>query len=116
MRQGRSRTTNAIRSTTGWRGRDQVKGVVALERTYPEHAGHGRPRAALWPSLRAGHLDGRFRPVAASLHVDASAHAALLALTRGEAGIYNIAEDDGAVSIAKARRELGFDPGFRIEP
>jgi nucleoside-diphosphate-sugar epimerase len=48
------------------------------------------------------------------LHVDAAAHAALLATTRGPAGIYNIAADDGEVSIAKARRELGFDPAFRL--
>ena len=48
------------------------------------------------------------------LHVDAAAQAALLALTRGAAGVYNIADDDGAVSIAKARAELGFDPSFRI--
>ena len=33
---------------------------------------------------------------------------------RGAPGIYNIAEDDGAVVIDKARRELGFDPAFRI--
>jgi nucleoside-diphosphate-sugar epimerase len=50
----------------------------------------------------------------APLHVDAAAQAALLALTRGAPGIYNIAEDDGAVSIAKARQELGFDPAFRL--
>src|SRR6516164_6289781 len=43
-----------------------------------------------------------------ALHVDAAAHAALLAMTRGAAGVYNIADDDGAVSIAKARAELGF--------
>ena len=49
------------------------------------------------------------------LHVDAAAHAALLALTRGSSGIYNIAEDDGAVSIAKARAELGFDPTMRLD-
>ena len=48
------------------------------------------------------------------LHVDAAAQAALLAVTRGEPGIYNIADDDGAVSIDKARRELGFDPAFRL--
>ena len=48
------------------------------------------------------------------LHVDAAAQAALLAITRGSAGIYNIADDDGAVSIAKARAELGFDPDFRL--
>ena len=47
------------------------------------------------------------------LHVDASAQAALLALTRGT-GIYNIADDDGSVSIEKARKELGFDPDFRL--
>jgi nucleoside-diphosphate-sugar epimerase len=49
-----------------------------------------------------------------ALHVDASAQAALLATTRGTAGFYNIADDDGAVSIAKARSELGFDPSFRL--
>ena len=50
----------------------------------------------------------------ASLHVDAAAQAALLAVTRGSSGVYNIAEDDGAVTIDKARRELGFDPAFRL--
>jgi nucleoside-diphosphate-sugar epimerase len=50
----------------------------------------------------------------APLHVDAAAQAALLAVTRGAPGIYNIAEDDGAVSIEKARKELGFDPTFRL--
>ena len=49
-----------------------------------------------------------------ALHVDAAAQAALLAVTRGQAGIYNIADDDGVVSIAKARTELGFDPDFRV--
>jgi nucleoside-diphosphate-sugar epimerase len=48
------------------------------------------------------------------LHVDAAAQAALLALTRGGTGIYNIADDDGTVAIDKARRELGFDPAFRL--
>jgi len=47
------------------------------------------------------------------VHVDAAAQAAFLALTRG-AGIYNIADEDGTVSIDKARKELGFDPGFRL--
>jgi nucleoside-diphosphate-sugar epimerase len=48
------------------------------------------------------------------LHVDAAARAALLAVTRGAAGLYNIAEDDGTVSIEKAVKELGFDPAFRL--
>lgn len=68
--------------------------------------------------LRYGRLYGpgtwNTRNARAPLHVDAAAHAAMLALTRGAAGIYNIAEDDGAVSIEKACRELGFDPGFRL--
>ncbi|HEY1362651.1 MAG TPA: NAD(P)-dependent oxidoreductase [Xanthobacteraceae bacterium] len=48
-----------------------------------------------------------------ALHVDAAAHAALLALTRPP-GIYNIAEEDGVVAIGRARSALGFDPGFRL--
>ena len=48
-----------------------------------------------------------------SLHIDAAAKAALLAVT-GKAGIFNIADDDGAVSIDKARKEWGFDPDFRL--
>jgi nucleoside-diphosphate-sugar epimerase len=49
-----------------------------------------------------------------ALHVDAAAQAALLAIASGTPGIYNIADDDGAVSIAKARSELGFNPNFRL--
>jgi nucleoside-diphosphate-sugar epimerase len=52
---------------------------------------------------------------AGSLHVDAAAFAALLAVTRGRPGIYNIAEDGDAVTIEKARRELGFNPAFRLK-
>jgi nucleoside-diphosphate-sugar epimerase len=49
-----------------------------------------------------------------ALHVDAAAQAALLAIARGAPGIYNIADDEGVVMIAKARAELGFDPKFRL--
>jgi nucleoside-diphosphate-sugar epimerase len=49
-----------------------------------------------------------------SVHIDAAAQAAVLALDRGRPGIYNIADDNGGVSIEKARRELGFDPAFRL--
>jgi nucleoside-diphosphate-sugar epimerase len=48
-----------------------------------------------------------------SLHIDAAAKAALLSVT-GIAGIFNIADEDGTVSIDKARREWGFDPAFRL--
>ena len=50
----------------------------------------------------------------APLHVDAAAQAALLAIDRGTPGIFNIAEDDGFVSIAKAIGELGWSPDFRL--
>ena len=90
-----------------------VEGVAALEQatlTMPEGI-----------VLRYGFLYGpgtwfekevRAKP---ALFVDAAAQAALLALTKGKPGIYNVAEDDGAVSSEKARRELGFDSGFRIK-
>jgi nucleoside-diphosphate-sugar epimerase len=48
------------------------------------------------------------------VHVDAAAYAALLAVTRGCGGIYNIAEDLGSVSIERARKGLGWDPAFRL--
>jgi hypothetical protein len=48
------------------------------------------------------------------LHVDAAAQAALLAVSKGKHGIYNIAEDDGVISSEKAKRDLAFDAGFRI--
>jgi nucleoside-diphosphate-sugar epimerase len=49
-----------------------------------------------------------------SVHIDAAAQATVQAITRGAAGIYNISEEDGTISIAKARAALGFDPSFRF--
>jgi len=54
-------------------------------------------------------------PSGGPLHVDDAADAARRALTRGETGIYNIAEDDGTVSIQKAADALGWTPGFRLD-
>ena len=51
---------------------------------------------------------------APAVHVDAAAQACLLALEKGKPGIYNIAEDADVLSSEKAKRELGFDAGFRI--
>jgi nucleoside-diphosphate-sugar epimerase len=88
-----------------------VDGVVALEQATLE-----MPEGIV---LRYGFLYGpgtwfedepRAKP---TLHIDAAAQAALLAVGRGEPGIYNIAEDDGAVSSEKAKRAFGFDAGFR---
>jgi nucleoside-diphosphate-sugar epimerase len=49
------------------------------------------------------------------VHVDDAADAARRALTCGESGVYNIAEADGAVSIHKAAKVLGWVPGFRLD-
>jgi hypothetical protein len=70
--------------------------------------------------LRYGYLygpdtwyDAPYNPP--SVHVDAAAQVAFLAVIKGAPGIYNIAEDDGYASSDKAKRELGFDAGFRIK-
>ena len=89
-----------------------VEGIVALEREVlhtPDIAG---------VVLRYGYFYGANTwydapPKPPSVHIDAAAHAALLAVDKGN-GVYNIAEDDGAVSSAKAKRELGFDARYRI--
>ncbi len=90
-----------------------AQGVAALEQAVTQTPGLDGV------VLRYGRLygPGTWTPVAsgpAPLHVDAAAQAALLALTQGAPGIYNIAEDDGAVSSEKARRALGFDASFRL--
>jgi nucleoside-diphosphate-sugar epimerase len=53
-------------------------------------------------------------PPGGPVHVDAAADAARRALTTGEPGIYNIAEQDGAVDSTKARTLLHWHSGFRI--
>lgn len=91
-----------------------LRGVISLE----EQVLNARDMTAV--VLRYGRLygPGTWRPDGpvgtGVLHVDAAAQAARLALTRGQ-GVYNIAEDDGAYSIEKAKRDLGFDPTFRLD-
>ena len=93
----------------------EVEGVVDMERQVLAASG------IEGIVLRYGLLYGpgtwfeREKRGPSALHVDAAAQAAVLALTKGQRGIYNVAEDDGAVSSEKAKRELGFDAGFRIE-
>jgi len=90
-----------------------VAGVVTLERltvSSPPIEG---------VVLRYGHLYGPntgadLAGEPPSLHVDAAASAALLAIERTRRGIYNIAEPNGYLSTEKARRELGFNPSFRL--
>ncbi len=98
-------------AATGARRRT-VAGVMALEEATLE-----MPEGIV---LRYGLLYGpgtwfeKEKRGAPSLHVDAAAHAALLALSKAKPGIYNVAEDDGAVSSEKAKRDFGFDASFRI--
>ena len=89
-----------------------VQGILALEREVLQTPG------IAGIVLRYGYLYGTGTwydspPKPPSVHVDAAARAALLALDKG-CGVYNVAEDDGAVSSEKAVRELGFDPAFRM--
>jgi nucleoside-diphosphate-sugar epimerase len=51
-----------------------------------------------------------------AVHIDAAAQATALALGKGKPGIYNVSEDDPALSSDKARRELGFKADFRVKP
>jgi nucleoside-diphosphate-sugar epimerase len=91
-----------------------VRGVVALERLTM----HSAPIAGT--VLRYGRLYGpgtaRAMPGEPPvLHVDAAAYAALLALQKGASGIFNVVEDGEHAANAKARGELGWDPGFRLD-
>lgn len=57
-----------------------------------------------WSPVRAGE---------APVHVDAAADAARRAATLGRPGVYNVAEDDGVVSSARANEGLGWSASFR---
>lgn len=89
-----------------------VQGIVTLEREVLNTADINGV------ALRYGYFYGPgtwydVPPKPPSVHVDAAAHAAVLAVSKGR-GVYNIAEDCDIVSSAKAKRELGFDPAFRM--
>jgi nucleoside-diphosphate-sugar epimerase len=69
--------------------------------------------------LRYGRLYGpntwtAVPPAHGPVHVEAAADAARRATTCGGPGVYNVAEEDGTVTSAKARRELGWSPAFRL--
>src|SRR5262245_19209274 len=92
--------------------RTSARGVASLEQQVLE-----APLESV--VLRYGRLYGpgtgfEDRKEGAKLHVDAAADAARRALMRGR-GVYNIVEDDGTVSSAKAAAELGWRADFRIE-
>ena len=90
---------------------ETVQGVLSLERQVT-----GAPLEGL--VLRYGLIygpgtgfDAAIAP--GSVHVDAAAKAAELAVTRGERGIYNVTESDGATSSDKAIKAFGWDAGWR---
>ncbi|MBV9245873.1 MAG: hypothetical protein JO366_13770 [Methylobacteriaceae bacterium] len=61
--------------------------------------------------MKAPALEGSGLSFADEFH--AAAAAALMALEKECSGVYDIAEQNGYLSIA--RRELGFDPDFRLD-
>jgi nucleoside-diphosphate-sugar epimerase len=90
-----------------------VRGVAALEDAVLHTAGL---RGTV---LRYGQLYGPGTASAqpsgtAPVHVDAAARAALLAVERDVAGIFNIAEPNSTVATDKAVAELGWDPAYRL--
>jgi len=89
-----------------------VRGVVALER----HVLSSPPLQGA--VLRYGHFYGpgtgfdRARG-ASPLHVDAAAHAALLAVEKKARGVFNIAEPNAYAETTKAASVLGWNAAFR---
>ena len=90
---------------------ETVQGVLSLERQVTEAPLVG---IVLRYGLFYGPGTGFDAPIGpGSVHVDAAAKAAELAVTRGERGIYNVAESDGVTLSDKAIKELGWDSGWR---
>ncbi len=91
-----------------------VRGVEALER---QVLGASPIEGVV---LRYGRLYGPGSgvdtpPSPPSAHVDAAAYAALLAIDRGQPGVFNIADPDDEVSTEKASAALGWRADFRME-
>lgn len=89
-----------------------VRGVAELER----HVLESPPLAGI--ALRYGHLYGPgtgadSASALPSLHVDAAAWAAVLAIERGEPGIYNIADPGPQLDTSKARTQLAWSAAWR---
>src|SRR5450830_1435454 len=92
--------------------RVSIGGIVALETQVLQTPG------LAGTVLRYGQLygPGTWNPEAkgvSPVHVDAAAHAVLLALQKEAVGVFNITEDNPEVSNAKARNQLGWSPTFR---
>lgn len=89
------------------------RGVLSLERQVM-----GDPRFD-GVVLRYGRLYGPdtwadVPPEPPTVHVEAAALAAALAVDRGAVGAYNIVDDGGPAANDRAREQLGWDPGWRM--
>ena len=86
-----------------------LPGIVALERSVTTT--RGIEGMVLRYGLLYGPGAGTERPgKPPTVHVRAAAWAALLAVDHGDPGTFNIVDDDGPVSNAKAKADLGWSP------
>jgi nucleoside-diphosphate-sugar epimerase len=91
---------------------ETARAVMSLERQVVQAPLEG---IVLRYGLFYGPGTGFDAPIApGSVHVDAAAKAAVLAISRAVPGIYNVAETDGAVTTEKATRILGWDSSWRM--
>lgn len=90
---------------------ETVEGVLNLERQVVESGIEG---IVLRYGLLYGPKTGFDSPIApASVHVEAAAKAAELAVTKGTTGIYNVAEADESLSSEKAINAFGWNANWR---
>lgn len=90
---------------------ETARAVMSLERQVLDAPLEG---IVLRYGLFYGPGTGFDAPIApGSVHVDAAAKAAVLAITRGVRGLYNVAEADVSISTDKATHVLGWDSGWR---
>lgn len=91
---------------------ETVEGVLNLERQVVESGIEG---IVLRYGLLYGPKTGFDAPIApASVHAEAAAKAAELAVTNGHTGIYNVAEKDESLSSEKAINTFGWNPDWRV--
>lgn len=91
---------------------ETVEGVLNLERQVVESGVEG---IVLRYGLLYGPKTGFDAPIApASVHVEAAAKAAELAVTKGTTGIYNVAETDDSLSSEKAISTFGWNANWRV--
>lgn len=94
-------------------GNVSLPGVLTLERLVTRTPGIDGLVLRYGSLYGPGTVSAERAPGPTSVHVAAAARAAVLAVTRGGPGIYNVVDEGGTVSAALARRVLGWDPAER---